>query len=228
VRQILVACGLVWLVLGAVRADTDPALREDGVIYFEDSLPDRIVAPVTTPTTLYLRRDFATPLALIVPGQSLEIIGMGPEGFLVKGDYRNNAVTGWITRAQLPPGVDPKLIEQAQKNQARHDEVAKAIQDKKVIRGMTPDEVRQSLGEPDQTSSHTDDSGTAQTWTYTTYNIVWQTSPTPGYYGRTIWQTYPTKVPVGQVIVTFAGGAVSAIEEHQSNTDPANPGVSDY
>jgi len=28
--------------------------------------------------------------------------------------------------------------------------------------------------------------------------------------------------------VTFAGGAVSAIEEHQSNTDPANPGVSDY
>jgi outer membrane protein assembly factor BamE (lipoprotein component of BamABCDE complex) len=222
--QILVACGLLWLVLGALRADTDPALREDGVLYFEDDLPDHIVAPVTAPTTLYLRRDFATPLALIVPGQSLEIIGMSPEGFLVKGDYRNNAVTGWITPAQLPPGVDPKLIDQAKKNQARHDEVAKAIQAKKVIRGMTPDEVRQSLGDPEETSSHTDDTGTAQTWTYTTYTIVWQTAATPGPYGRTVVQTFPTKVPIGQVIVTFADGAVSAIEEQKTNPD--SPAVS--
>jgi len=210
-------------VLAVVRADTDPALREDGVLYFEDSLPDRIVAPVTAPTTVYLRRDFATPLALIVPGQKLEIIGMSPEGFLVKGDYRNNAVTGWITPAQLPPGVDPKLIAQAKKDQARHEEVATAIRAKKVIRGMTPDEVRQSLGDPEQTSSRTDDSGTAQTWTYTTYTIVWQTTATPGYYGRAFVQTYPTKVPIGQISVTFANGAVSAIEEHK--TDPESPGV---
>jgi len=99
--------------------------------------------------------------------------------------------------------------------------VAQAIQAKKVIRGMTPDEVRQALGEPEQTSSHTDDSGTAQTWTYTTYTIVWQTSATPTSYGRTIWQTYPAKVPIGQIIVTFTDGAVSAIEEHK--TDPNSP-----
>jgi hypothetical protein len=178
---------------------------------------------VTGPTTLYLRRDFATPLALIVPGQRIEIVGMSPEGFLVKGDYRNNSVTGWIMPAQLPSGVDPKLIEQAKKNQARHDEVAKAIKDKKVIRGMTPDEVRQSLGEPEQTSSHIDDSGSGLTWVYTTYTIVWRTSAVPDSYGRTVFQTFPTKVPIGQMIVTFANGAVSAIEEHK--TDPDSPGV---
>lgn len=218
VRVISAACAFL-LALGLARADIDPALREEGVLYFSDSLPTVIVAEVKTPTTVYLGRDFVSPLALIVPGQRLEILGMSAEGYLVKGDYRNNAVTGWITPAQLPPGVDPKLIEQAKKNQARQEEVAKAIRAKKVIRGMTPDEVKQALGEPDQTSSHTDASGSALTWIFTTYNIVWQTSAVPGYDGRTVFQTFPTKVPNGQTIVTFADGAVTAIEEHKTNPD---------
>jgi hypothetical protein len=222
VRPLLVACALL-LVLPAARADLDPALREDGVLYFEDNLPDPIVAQVQAPTTLYLHRDFASALALIVPGQKIEIIGVSKEGFLVKGDYRNNAVTGWITAAQLPPGVDPKLIEQAKKNQAWHDQVAAAIQAKKVIRGMSPDDVKASLGEPEQTASKVDDSGSGLTWVYTTYSIVWQTVASPGYYGRTLLQTLPTKVPTGQLIVTFTNGVVSAIEEHR--TDPNSPGV---
>jgi hypothetical protein len=214
------------LAIGSARADIDPGLREDGVLYFEDSLPNVIVADVKTPTTVYLGRDFASPLALIVPGQRLEILGMSAEGFLVKGDYRNNAVTGWITPAQLPPGVDPKLIEQAKKNQARQEVVAKAIRARQVIRGMTPAEVKQSLGEPEQTSSHTDDSGTALTWIFTTYSIVYQTAATPGYNGQTVFQTFPTKVPSGQVIVTFANGTVTAIEEHKTNPD--SPGVNNF
>ena len=223
-RFLAVACAFA-LAAGLARAD-DPALREDGVLYFADTLPTVIVAPVKTPTTIYLGRDFASPLGLIVPGQRLEILGMSPEGYLVKGDYRNNAITGWITPAQLPPGVDPKLIEQARKNEARLQEVAKAIRAKQVIRGMTPDEVRQSLGEPEQTSSHVDASGSSLTWVFTTYSIIYQTAATPGYNGRTLVQTFPTKVPSGQIIVTFANGAVTAIEEHKTNPD--SPGVNNF
>jgi hypothetical protein len=222
VRLIIAACALLLAVSGA-RADLDPALREDGVLYFEDDLPDRIIAPVKTSTTVYLHRDFGMALAQIFPGQKIEIVGMSAEGFLVKGDYRNNTVTGWIRPDELPPGVDPKLIAEAKKNQARHDKVMAAIQAKKVIRGMTPDEVHQSLGDPQQTSSHVDDKGQALTWVFTTYSIVYQTVATPGYYGRTFFQTIPTKVPVGQLIVTFTNNAVSAIEEHR--TDSNSPGV---
>jgi hypothetical protein len=225
VRLIFAACAFL-LAVGLARADLDPALREDGVLYFSDSLPTVIVADVKTPTTVYLGRDFASPLALILPGQRLEVLGMSAEGYLVKGDYRNNAVTGWITPAQLPPGVDPKLIEQAKKNQARQVVVAKAIRAKQVIRGMTPDEVKLSLGEPEQTSSHTDESGTALTWIFTTYSIVYHTAAVPGYDGRAIFQTFPTKVPNGQVIVTFANGAVTAIEEHKTNPD--SPGANNF
>ncbi len=224
-RLLFAACVLLLAPI-LTRADMDPALREDGVLYFSDSLPNVLVAEVKKPTTVYLGRDFGSALALILPGQRLEILGMSPEGYLVKGDYRNNAVTGWITPAQLPPGIDPKLIEQARKNEARHELVVQAIRAKKVIRGMTPDEVKQSLGEPEQTSSHTDDSGTALTWIFTTYSIVWQTAATPTYNGQAVIQTFPTKVPNGQVIVTFANGAVSAIEEHKTNSD--SPGVNNF
>jgi hypothetical protein len=172
---------------------------------------------------VYSRRDFGTQLGLFLPGQKIEIVGMSPEGYLVKGDYRNNAVTGWIMPAGLPPGLDPKLIEKAKKNQARHDKVAKAIKAKKVLRGMTPDEVMAALGKPEQTSSHTDDSGQSLSWTFTTYASQWQTAPVSDYYGRTTLRTYLAKVPVGQMIITFAGGVVTSIEEHK--TDPDSPGI---
>jgi hypothetical protein len=223
VRLILAACAML-LALTAVRADIDPSMREDGVLYFEDNSPNRIFAPVKKPTTIYLRRDFQDALALLVPGQSLELIGVAPEGFIVKGIYRNNAVTGWITTAELPPGIDPKVIEDAKKQQARHNQMLPAIKEHRVVRGMTPDEVRQSLGDPEQTSTRSDDTGSSQSWTYTQYTSVWKTGYTPGYYGgQGIATTYLAKVPIGTTIITFANGEVSSIEEHK--TDPNSPSL---
>jgi hypothetical protein len=205
------------------KADTDPDLREDGVLYFEDNLPSKIIATVHAPTTIYLRRDFQSALAGLDPGAKIELVGMSPEGFLVKGTYRNNTVAGWIRPGDLPPGIDPGLFEQARKNQARNDAVAAAIANKSVIRGMTPDEVRQSLGRPEQISSHTDDTGVQVTWIFTTYADQLQTSYVPGIYGRPTLETYPVKVPVGQLIVNFANDGVVSVEEHK--TDPDSPGV---
>lgn len=223
VRLLLAAC----VVLGALsfaRADEDAnALREDGVLYFQDNLPDPVVLAVKAPTVIYSRRDFGTQLGLFLPGQKIEIVGMSPEGYLVKGDYRNNAVTGWIMPAALPPGLDPKVIERVKKNQERHDKVAKAIKARRVLRGMTEDEVQQALGRPEQTSSHSDDSGQSMTWTFTSYASEWQTAPVSDIYGRTTLRTYLAKVPVGQMIVTFTNGIVTALEEHK--TDPNSPAI---
>ena len=224
-RKILYACVVLLALAPAwVRADTDPDLmREDGVLYFDDNLPSRISTVVKKPTTIYLHRDFQSILAGIDPGAKLELIGMSPEGYLVRGTYRNNTVTGWIQPTDLPPGIDPALFADAKKNQARHDKVAAAIAKKRVIRGMSPDEVRQSVGRPEQTSSHTDDTGTTLTWVYTTYAIQYQTSYAPGFYNHVQLQSYPVKVPVGQLIINFSNGAVVSIEEHK--TDPNSPGV---
>ena len=159
VRVLLALCALLSL-SSAWRGPTSiPPCARTAFFISRTTCPSRSIATIKTPTTIYLRRDFQSALALMGPGATIELIGMSPEGYLVKGDYRNNSVTGWILPADLPPGIDPALIAQARKNQARHNVVADAIAHKKVIRGMTPDEVQQSVGRPDQESSQTDDSG---------------------------------------------------------------------
>lgn len=214
---------LLALSLSGAPAQIAPELREEGVLYFEGNLPHKITATINIETTVYLRRDFQMALAALYPGQKIELIGMSPEGYLVKAEYRNNTITGWIHPADLPTGVDPTLFEEAKKNQARHDTMAVAIANKTVIQGMTPEEVTQSVGKPEQTSSHTDANGTTLTWVYTTYREEPQNTYVMGPFGRPILQTYYVKVPIGQLIVNFANNVVVSIEDHK--TDPNSPGV---
>ena len=221
---LLVLCALLLLlsVLGA-RADLDPALREQGVLYFEGNLPDKLVATIHTTTTLYLHRDYQMPLAALYDGQKVEIIGMAPEGYLLTTTLRNNTTTGWIKPSDLPSGIDPAIFVTAQKNQARHDAVAVAIANKNVIQGMTPDEVKRSVGAPNGVASKSDPHGDALTWIYTTYREDPQYEYGLDSFGHPVLQTYYVKVPVGQMVIQFVSGTVYSVEQHK--TDPNNPGV---
>ena len=197
----------------------DPALREQGVLYFDGNLPGKVLATIHTTTTVYLRRDFQTALAALYDGQKIELIGMSPDGYVLKANYRNNTITGWIKPDDLPSGFDPSVFAEAKKNQARRDAVNVAIANKTVIRGMTPDEVKLALGTPTQTASRDDGHGTAVTWIYTTYREDPQYQYTLDAYGRPFLQTYYVKVPIGQMIIAFANGAVATIEQ-QKNESP--------
>lgn len=220
---LLFAATLLLLSAVAARAELDPALREQGVLYFDGNLPDKVTATIHATTTLYLHRDFQTPLAALYNGQKVELIGMAPEGYLLTTTVRNNTTTGWIKPADLPSGIDPAIFVTAQKNQARRDAVAVAIANKNVITGMTPDEVKQALGKPNGISSKVDPHGEALAWTYTTYREDPQYEYTMDAYGHTVLQTYYVKVPIGQEIIEFVNGTVYSIEQHK--TDPNNPGV---
>jgi hypothetical protein len=218
------SCALL-LALSVVGAPAQiaPELREDGVLYFDGNLPDKVTATLHTATTVYLHRDFQMALAALYPGQKIELIGMSPEGYLLKTNYRNNTVIGWIHPEDLPSGIDPAIFAEAKKNQARRDAVAVAIANKSVIQGMTPDEVKQSVGNPEQVASRVDPRGSALTWIYTTYREDPQYTYTLDAFGRPVLQTYYVKIPIGQLIVDFANGAVISVEEHR--TDPNSPGV---
>jgi hypothetical protein len=218
----------IWALLSALspagaQSNIDPAFREEGVLYFDGNLPDKITATIHTTTTVYLHRDFLTPLASLYNGQKVELIGMAPEGYLLTTLYRNNTTTGWIKPNDLPSGIDPAIFVLAEKNQKHHDAVAVAIANKSVIQGMTPDEVKQSLGKPGQIASKTDPQGSALTWVYTTYREDPQYQYSLDSFGHPVLSTYYVKVPIGQMIISFAGGVVFSIEEHK--TDPNSPGV---
>jgi len=214
---------LLALSLAGASAQIAPELREEGVLYFEGNLPDKVTATLHAATTVYLRRDFQMALAALYPGQKVELIGMSPEGYLLKTNYRNNTITGWIRPEDLPSGIDPAIFAAAKKNQAHRDAVAVAIANKSVIQGMSPDEVKQSVGRPEQVASRVDPSGSALTWIYTTYREEPQYEYSLDPYGRPVLQTYYVKIPIGQLIVTFAAGAVISVEQHK--TDPSSPGV---
>jgi hypothetical protein len=218
------SCALL-LVLSMVGAPAQiaPELREEGVLYFDGNLPDKVTATLHTGTTVYLRRDFQMALAALYAGQKIELIGMSPEGYLLKATYRNNTITGWIRPEDLPSGIDPAIFAEAKKNQAHRDAVAVAIANKSVVQGMTPDEVKQSVGRPEQVASRIDPNGSALTWIYTTYREEPQYSYALDVFGRPVLQTYYVKIPIGQLIVDFANGAVISVEEHK--TDPNSPGV---
>ncbi|HEX4139784.1 MAG TPA: hypothetical protein VHY09_05515 [Candidatus Methylacidiphilales bacterium] len=224
-RPFLLAIWVLLLIVtsAVARADLDPALREQGVLYFEGNLPERVNATIHTTTTLYLHRDFQLPLAALYNGQKVEIIGMAPEGYLLTATVRNNTATGWIKPNDLPSGIDPAVFVTAQKNQARRDAVAVAIANKNVIQGMTPDEVKLAVGAPTSVASKSDPHGDALTWIYTTYREDPQYEYTIDAFGHPIMQTYYVKVPIGQMIIQFDNGTVYSIEQHK--TDPNNPGI---
>jgi len=217
-------CALLFaLSISGAPAQMDPAFQEEGVLYFDGNVPDKVTATFKVSTTVYLHRDFQMAAAAFGAGQQVELLGMSPEGYLVKGTYRNNTVTGWIHPEDLPTGFDASIFALAKKNQARHDTVAVAIANKSVIQGMTPDEVKQSVGKPEQTASRTDATGSTLTWVFTTYREEPQYSYGLDAFGRAQLQTYYVKIPIGQLIVNFDNGAVSSVEEHK--TDPDSPGV---
>jgi hypothetical protein len=209
--------------LAGAPAQVASELREQGVLYFDGNLPNKVTATLHAATTVYLGRDLQMALAALYSGQKVELIGMSPQGYLLKTNYRNNTTIGWIRPEDLPSGIDPAIFAEAKKNQARRDAVAVAITNKSVIQGMTPDEVKQSVGRPEQVASRVDPNGSALTWVYTTYVEQPQYQYSLDAFGRPVMQTYYVKIPIGQLIVTFVNGAVISVEEHK--TDPNSPGV---
>lgn len=206
-----------------LRADIAPELREDGVLYFEDNLPGRIFATVHASLTIYAHRDFQTAVAQIYPDQKIELLGMANEGYLVKTTYRNNTVTGWIHPEDLPSGLDPSIFAQAKKIQAWRDTVAVAIANKNVIQGMSPDEVKQAVGKPNQVTTSTDEHGMSVVWNYVTYREDPQYEYVLNGFGQPVLQTYYVKVPIGQMTIGFTNGTVSSIV--QKRGDSNGPGI---
>jgi hypothetical protein len=218
------SCALLLAVsLAGAPAQIAPELREQGVLYFDGNLSNKVIATLHAATTVYLRRDFQTTLAALPSGQKVELIGMSPEGYLLKTNDRDHTITGWIRPEDLPSGLDPALFAQAKKNQEHRNTVEMAIINKSVIPGMTPDEVERAVGRPERVSSRGDPGGSAPTWIYTTYRMDPQYEYKFDALGRAVQDTYYVKIPIGQLIVAFAKGAVISVE--QRKTDSSNPGA---
>jgi hypothetical protein len=223
VKHFLIVGVLAWAGSFALWGQSDLSLDEPGVLYLPGNVPEKVTAVIKAPTTVFAQRNFQTVAGYLGPGQTVEILGVAPDGYILRGSYRNNTITGWIHPQDLPTGFDPRIFDAAKQTQERRDAIAAAIANKTVVPGMTPDEVQQAVGRPEQTATKTDASGSTVTWIFTTYKQEPQYSYAFDVYGRPVLQTYYVKIPIGQMIIGFGNGVVASIEQHQ--TDPNSPGV---
>ena len=102
--------------------------------------------------------------------------------------------------------------------------MAVAIANKNVIQGMTPDEVKQSVGQPE--TGVLRDRSERLGADLDLHDL--SRGPAVRVHARCLsagpcLQTYYVKVPIGQLIVAFANGVVISVEQHK--TDPNSPGV---
>ncbi len=207
----------------ALWGQSDLSLDEPGVLYLPGNVPVKVTAVMKAMTAVFTQRNFQTVAGYLGPGQTVEILGVAPDGYILRGSYRNNTITGWIHPQDLPTGFDPRIFDAAKKTQERRDAIAAAIANKTVVTGMTPEEVQQAVGRPEQTATKTDARGSTVTWIFTTYKEEPQYSYALDGYGRAVLQTYYVKIPIGQMIIGFGNGVVSTIDQHE--TDPNSPGV---
>lgn len=206
---------LAWIALAVPLLAAPQELRDPDVLYFDQNLPEKIVFTLEKNANVYLDKDFQTLAAALPPGTKVQISGLTNDGnYLVTTKYRGTRIEGWAMASELP-AVDPKLIDAAKKSQEWHDSVQKAIKEKRVVQGMTLDEVKQSMGKPDRTSFRQDAQVRFDTWSYITYELVPQNTYVTDSLGRVTLQTIYVKKPVGELTIEFNGGVVTGLEEHR-------------
>lgn len=189
--------------------------REPDVLYFDQNLPEKIIVTLEKSANVYLDKDLQTLAATLPPGTKVQILGLVNDGnYFVTTKYRGTRIEGWAFSGDFPP-LDPKLIETAKKSQLWRESVQRAIKEKRVVQGMTFDDVKKSLGKPDRTSSRQDAQTKFDTWMYITYELVPQNSYVTDAWGRVTIQTIYVKKPIGELTVEFNSGIVTGIEEHR-------------
>jgi len=223
--------GLAGLFLAAVAIAApsawaiSDALKEKGVLYFDENLPQPLTVKLSKATYIHSDRSLKSPSVAFQKGKEVRIVGMAPEGFFISGKHRGGDYTGWVGADVIT--IDPKVLQQAQAMQQKRDAIELAVKEKRVVEGMTFDHVKESQGKPDTVSFREEKGQRIDTWRYITYERVPTTQTGYTNYGQPVTRTVFVKVPVGEMTIDFRGGLVTGIEQH-TQTDirgSANPTI---
>jgi hypothetical protein len=212
--------GLVlFLFIGAdvARLEAAPfsSLRDKDVLYLDETLPEAVTVPLSQAVDVYSGRDLRGLIATLPTGMKVRVIGYHPDGWVISCQFRGNKIEGWIGPDRITIG--PEIIQSAKEAKARLMAVSEAIEARRVIEGMTFDDVKKSLGKPEKTSFRRDAAAKIDTWIYTVYERVPQYGHSYDPYGRMVQTVTYVKVPVGETVIEFHNGSVVAVQGHRSN-----------
>lgn len=218
-KRHLFLCSLgLWLAWGVffgappVAAQQKSGLhRERGAIYVEELTDKKIALHLPEAVPAYTDLTGRRSIGMLVPGQQVALVAFSEKACRVRARATHGDVVGWVGMKHLR-AKDPQIFERLKQAAERQKQVEAYIAKKEIALGMTPDEVIQALGKPDEESSDVRKTGTSGSFAYVVYDRVPQRNLVRDRYGRLAQTVIYVKVETGRMTVVFENGAVSNIQ----------------
>ena len=208
------AFGLSLLLTMSALAAGPGLPREKDAFYLEDYFKQPYRLRVLVDAPIYFNVDAARFLGTVRHEQLVDLLAVTGNGALlrVRGQAQQGQVSGWMPARYLTP-LDPSFVEGLRHASDRREQIRKLAAAGEIALGMTPEEVSSILGQPARKSSHTDASGSSETWEFVRYESVPRQVVSTDQLGRPYITTVYEKVPVGSYSVAFVGGLSQSIDQ---------------
>ncbi|MEM1158142.1 MAG: hypothetical protein AAF649_06005 [Verrucomicrobiota bacterium] len=189
------------------------ALFEDPEAVYLDKIPGLkpIELEVVKVTAVYANRNRNGYFANFTTGEKVQLLAYHEKTSFVKNLKSNK--TGWVPVEHLSQ-INESLLNSVLSQAAEQKKYQAAIEEKKVLAGMTLDQVRESLGNPDEAAFRTDATGRTDVWSYFEYKSVYREQTyTDRNTGQLVVRRFKEKVPEAETTIEFLNGRVTAIEK---------------
>lgn len=213
------ACGLLALFVASLGVASAQLSRETGAIYLEDFIPaDQVIQlKVVQAAPVYYQLDGKRLLGTLVPGHNATLVAISDKAYMVRAKATHADIKGWVSPKAFQAHNGEDFVKVLKELYDRQLAVNELIEKHQVALGMTVNEVKRSLGEPDRVSSTLNQAGSTHSLEYITYQKVPQNvtriAPNGLPFNDVVW----VKVETGKATINIEKDVVVSI----SNTEGA-------
>ncbi len=214
---------------------SSPIIREPGAIYLSDFGEKPLRMKLLRPAPCFFDSGLTRYAGTLRFPQSVRVEAFLENVCRIRGDARQGGVAAWIPYTELEP-LPKNLLTNLQEAEERRKVVEDLISQNEVAIGMTEGEVSRSVGKPQKKTKRAEKDFVRQVWEYIRYELVPQTTVSPGFRqtvinipggtnspGGTIISsgnqltssTVYVRVPVGKLSITFLDGVVESLEQSE-------------
>jgi hypothetical protein len=197
--------------LPSANAQLSKLTKEKGAVYVEDLTAEPVKLKLRESATIYSDVKAQRSIGVLTAGQTVPLVAFTENACRVRARATHGDVVGWVGMKFLE-AQDPTLFDRLKQAADRQRQVQALIDKREVAIGMSPDEVIQSLGKPDEQTSDVQKDSSSESFSYITYNKVPQKNLMRDRFGRLYETVTYIKVETGRITVTFENGAVSGIQ----------------
>jgi hypothetical protein len=219
-----ILCLMVGMVAACMAGAQAAEIRYDDVLYLDELNQAPLQLKVLQRTPITFSRDSRSEFAHVSQGQTVTVVGVGEGMYYVSTRIVTGPARGWVVADALeaPPA---QLLETLRKRHERIVANRALIAHHEVALGMTPEEVRASLGKPERRTRNRTQEGEEEQWMYLTYRYLpYYTN----YYddkGVLRQLVYYRRVPAGHKVISFHGGEVVATTDEENRGERAPEAV---